>query len=1065
MERKNSMQMGEAQMFTLMQARSAIANPGYFARGSADVQEGRVSGVTVREEGGLLRYSGTVRGVERSYRAAFEYDEAADAFVSCCCDCPSCGAGAWGCRHVAALMIAVCGGAGAGQLAAEGGEFIDTLLRESRMHAGAWRKPAAGEQPVRLWPVLRREDAQHVLLGLKIGRTRPYVVRSMAEFAARAAKREQVVYGRELTTSHREEEIFEKDVPLFGLIAMLGADREKAVGGELRLGGAALDQTMRLLAGREVEVRTGQDTSVRAKVTMGEIQLPLEVESANGRAQLNVFAEQTVLGSAGAYQLTGEEIRCAFGASFERIAGLLQLAAAYPQGVRFDEAQLAAVCAQLIVPAKELALVRKGQAIVAAHTPTPVTPRLYVDKNGGNRLTCRVCFDYCGLEVAPGETAPHIRRDTMVEEDVLAAVRAVFPESVREDEFAFEGSDEARFSLLSEQLPGLERSGEVMVSERLAKSHVTTRRSMSFGLSKEGEKLVLKADLGGFTQEDLNAALLAYRQKRRYVRLAGDTFLSGEALEQAAEAAQVLDTMDVSAQQAQEGAEVAPSRALYLDEALKSRESIRLRTKKEVGDWVERLRAAQSTQVEQPKTLQATLRSYQLSGLAWMSALSDAGFSGILADDMGLGKTIQALSLLLREQELGRTVRALVICPASLQLNWQSEAQKFAPSLSCRALLGSAQERHALIQAADAPNILIASYDQIRRDVQAYAGIEFTHVLLDEAQNIKNAASLQTKAVKTLRAQHRFAMTGTPIENRLSELWSIFDFLMPGYLYTYKKFKERFEAPVVREADEQARENLHLMVAPFILRRMKKDVLSDLPEKVETVMTSEMTAEQSKLYAAHAAQLLSESEGGMSIGQEKIKMLAGLTRLRQLCCDPRLCLDNYRGGSGKLMQLLEVVRDALAGGHRILLFSQFTSMLELIAQALDDEGIAYLTLTGDTDKEERMELVGRFNDGDADVFMISLKAGGTGLNLTGADVVIHYDPWWNVAAQNQATDRAYRIGQTKGVQVIRLIAAGTVEERIIKMQEGKQQLSDGVLLGEENLFTLDADVLHDLLRG
>lgn len=1065
MKCKNSMQMGEARMFTLTQARSAIANPRAFARGSADVQEGRVSGVTVREAGGLLRYGGAVRGIGCSYRAMFEYDEAAEAFVSCRCDCMPSGMGARSCRHVAALMIAVCGGAGAGQLAVEGGEFIDSLLRESRAHASALRRNAADEPPVRLWPILRREDAQHMMLGLKIGRTRPYVVRSMAEFAARMAKREQVVYGRELTMSHREEEIFAEDLPLFGLIAMLAADKEKAVGGELRLGGAALDQTMRLLAGREVELRTMQDASIRAKVTSGDIQLPLEVESANGRAQLNVFAEQTVLGSAGAYQLTGEEIRCAFGAAFERIAGLLQLSAAYPQGVRFDEAQLPAVCAQLIVPAKELAIVRRGREIVAAHTPTPVVPRLYVDKTGEKRLSCRVCFDYCGIEVAPGETAPHIRRDTVREEDVLTAVRAVFPETVREDEFAFEGSDEARFSLLSEQLPTLERLGEVMVSERLARSHVTARRAMSFGLSKEGEKLVLKADLGGFTQEDLNAALLAYRQKRRYVRLASDTFLSGEALEQAAEAAQVLDTMDVSAEEAQAGAEVAPSRVLYLEEALKNRESIRLRSKKDVGDWIERLRAAQNTQVEQPMTLRATLRSYQLSGLAWMSALSDAGFSGILADDMGLGKTIQALALLLREQEMGRAVRALVICPASLQLNWQSEAQKFTPSLTCRALLGSAQERYEAIAAEDAPNILIASYDQLRRDVQAYAGIEFTHVLLDEAQNIKNAASLQTRAVKTLRAKHRFAMTGTPIENRLSELWSIFDFLMPGYLYTYKKFKERFEAPVVREADEQARENLHLMVAPFILRRMKKDVLSDLPAKVETVMTSEMTAEQSKLYAAHAAQLLDESEGGISGGQEKIKMLAGLTRLRQLCCDPRLCLENYRGGSGKLVQLLEVVRDALSGGHRILLFSQFTSMLELIAQALDDEGIAYLTLTGDTDKEERMELVSRFNDGDADVFLISLKAGGTGLNLTGADVVIHYDPWWNVAAQNQATDRAYRIGQTKGVQVIRLIAAGTVEERIVKMQESKQMLSDGVLLGEENLFTLDADVLHDLLRG
>ncbi|MGN0991402.1 MAG: DEAD/DEAH box helicase, partial [Candidatus Ventricola sp.] len=433
------------------------------------------------------------------------------------------------------------------------------------------------------------------------------------------------------------------------------------------------------------------------------------------------------------------------------------------------------------------------------------------------------------------------------------------------------------------------------------------------------------------------------------------------------------------------------------------------------------------------------------------------------ADDMGLGKTIQALAMLLREQELGRPVRALVVCPASLQLNWLAEAQRFAPSLTARSLMGPAQERTELI--GGEVNILMTSYDQLRRDVQAYEHVEFTHVLLDEAQNIKNAASQAARAVKTLKSQHRFAMTGTPIENRLSELWSIFDFLMPGYLGTYKKFKERFEAPVVREADEQARENLHLLVAPFILRRMKKDVLTDLPEKVETVMSSELTAEQRKLYIAYAAKLKEDSEGGLLSGQDKMKMLAGLTRLRQLCCDPRLCLENYKGGSGKLTQLLEVVQDALSGGHRILLFSQFTSMLSLIGEALAGEGIAYFTLTGETDKETRMELVRQFNEGGADVFLISLKAGGTGLNLTGADVVIHYDPWWNVSAQNQATDRAYRIGQTKGVQVIRLIASDTVEEHILKIQERKKALGDGVLLGEENFFTVDAELLREVLGG
>lgn len=1054
---------GVMRMFTLSQARGFIANAANFARGGAYVQEGRVSGVTAEDCGGVLRYSGVVRAAGRDYAVSFDYDEIGETFEGCTCACGAARGG--GCRHAAALMIAVCGGAGKVATLAEGSEFIGGLLGESRMRARP-NLAAPKEEPVRLYVTLRRESAESMLLGLRLGRTRTYVVRSMAEFAARAGKREQVMYGRELTFAHREEELAAEDAPLFGQIVMLAEDESRVRGGELLLSGAALDQTMRMLHGRDVEIRGEQGEAKHARVVRGGITLPLELSGSGERAQLHVFAQEIVLGGAGAYELAGEEIRCAYGEDFERIAALLRVASAYPQGVRFSQDQLGAVCTRLILPAGSAAAVRKGQEILAAHTPTPATPRLYVDTETDTRLVCRVRFDYLGTELAPGAAHPHIRRDAALEEDVCAAVQRLFPEMVAPGEYAFEGGEEARFQLLGEQLGSLEYAGEVLISERLAKTNAQKRRSMSMAVvrSDKQDKLLLRADLGGLTQEDLTAALAAYRQKRKYVRLTSGVFLSGEALEQAADAAQVLDTLDVSPEEALSGAEIPESRAVYLEEALKGRESIRLKKNKDVSSWLERLEAAKNTAVQQPLSLQATLRSYQLTGLTWLSALSDAGFCGILADDMGLGKTIQMLALLLREQECGRAVRALVVCPASLQLNWRAEARKFAPSLRSEALMGTAKERMDMITAPDAPEILITSYDQLRRDVQGYEGQEFTHVLLDEAQNIKNAASQAAKAVKTIKAKHRFAMTGTPIENRLSELWSIFDFLMPGYLLTYKKFKDRFEAPVVRDADERARENLHLMVAPFILRRMKKDVLDDLPEKVETVMESDMTAEQRRVYAAHAAQMMQASEGGLLSGKGRIEMLAGLTRLRQLCCDPRLCLEDYSGGSGKLDQLSEIVHDAVAAGHHMLIFSQFTSMLDLIHERLSSEGVSLLMLTGGTDKEERMQMVARFNEGEVDAFLISLKAGGTGLNLTGADVVIHYDPWWNMAAQNQATDRAYRIGQTKGVQVIKMIASDSVEERILTLQESKQALGDGVLLGDENLFTIDAEMLRDILK-
>ncbi len=1044
-------------MYTLLQARDAVGSASNYARGRVYVREGRVGPISRSCADGILTCSATVHAADRDYAAAFGYDEETQDFAYSACDCQGCAY----CRHVAALMIAVCVGAQPIDERPSEDDLIDGLLDGAQPFS---LRRAPQDAPVRLYPVLRRLSAESLGLRLKIGRTRAYMVRSMSELASRAARREAAVYGRELTFSHSEAELDEADAALFGQIVMLAGNPRIANGGELSLFGAALDQTMRLLIGREVEVCGENGESRRAKVVRGDIVLPVELAAQAERTTLTVEAQDVVTGLAGAYHLGETEICCALGDAYARIAPLTQIARARPQGVRLREAQLEAVCTRLILPAADSVRLVKGQAILAAHTPTPAAVRFYVDAADGRRLTCRVALDYCGVELAPGQTHPHIRRNAALEADACAAAMRLFPTKEGVGQYAFSGEESACFALLRDRLPQLERTGEVHVSRRLAQMHVHKPRPMAFGLRQEGDRLTLKADLG-YTREELAQALSAYREKRAYVRLTSGIFLSGEALEQAADAAQVLDGLDVTAEQTEAGVEVAPSRAMYLDAALKARPHIALRAPEAISSWTQRIEQAQQTRMAQPASLRTTLRSYQLEGLSWLCALSGAGFGGILADDMELGKTVQALALLLHAREQGERVRALVVCPASLQLNWRTEAQRFAPDLTCASLTGDAKARAQAIAAQDAPELLITSYDQLRRDAQAYADIPLTHLLLDEAQTIKNAASQAARSVKSLRAAHRFAMTGTPVENRLSELWSIFDFLMPGYLGTYKKFKDRFEAPIVRHADARARENLHILVAPFILRRMKKDVLSDLPEKVETVMTSEMTSEQRRLYAAHAAALRRQSAGGLADGQSRMAVLAGLTRLRQLCCDPSLCLEGYTGGSGKLTQFLEIVRDALCGGHRLLVFSQFTSMLARIADALRAEGIAHYTLTGETDKQTRMALVEQFNAGGADVFLISLKAGGTGLNLTGADVVIHYDPWWNVAAQNQATDRAYRIGQTRGVQVIRLIASGTVEEQMLTLQEQKRALGDSVLPGDENLFTVDTELLRAVLGG
>ena len=500
-------------------------------------------------------------------------------------------------------------------------------------------------------------------------------------------------------------------------------------------------------------------------------------------------------------------------------------------------------------------------------------------------------------------------------------------------------------------------------------------------------------------------------------------------------------------------------RALYLDSQLQDSDEISLARSRAFKALIRNMKTVEENDFEEPLSLQKILRSYQRRGFRWIKTLHGNGFSGILADDMGLGKTLQVIAFLLSEweeggwkehQDAGRNCLALIVTPASLVYNWQSEIEHFAPQLSARIIAGSQGQREELLAGAGPEDILVTSYDLLKRDIERYENIIFASQVIDEAQYIKNQNTQAAKAVKQIQSGFRLAMTGTPIENRLSELWSIFDYLMPGFLYNYKRFKEKLEVPIIQNQDETAMQQLQKMVRPFIMRRLKKDVLRDLPDKLEENVFAHIEGEQQKLYDAHVMRmkLLLEGQSEQEFKQTKIQVLAELTKLRQICCDPSLIYDDYQKGSAKLDMCMELIENAVNGGHKILLFSQFTSMLERIQSRLDKAEIGYYTLTGTTDKSKRRRLVEKFNADETPVFCISLKAGGTGLNLTSADIVIHYDPWWNEAVQNQATDRAHRIGQKKVVTVYRLLTKGTIEEKIMEVQEKKKELSDKVLSGE-----------------
>ena len=422
---------------------------------------------------------------------------------------------------------------------------------------------------------------------------------------------------------------------------------------------------------------------------------------------------------------------------------------------------------------------------------------------------------------------------------------------------------------------------------------------------------------------------------------------------------------------------------------------------------------------------------------------------------MGLGKTLQIIALL--TSEVKNKTTSIVVCPSTLVLNWKSEIEKWSNSIKVLIVRGTAEERIKKINNYQNYDLVITSYDLLKRDIDNYNDKYFKYIIADEAQYIKNSLTQNATSLKSLKGEIKFALTGTPIENSVAELWSIFDFIMPGYLYNYNKFKKKFEEPILKLEDKEVLTRLKKLISPFILRRVKKDVLTELPDKNITVMKNEMDEEQQKIYLSYLAQTkkeIAEELNDNSFEKSKFKILMLLTRLRQICCHPSLFLENYKGSSGKLKQCIDLVTDAIESGHKILIFSSYTSMFEIIENELKKLKINYFKLVGDTPVSKRIEMVENFNNNESvKVFLISLKAGGTGLNLTSADIVIHYDPWWNVSSENQATDRAYRIGQKNSVQVYKLITSDSIEEKINKMQERKEKLSKDILSTEETFIS------------
>ncbi len=688
----------------------------------------------------------------------------------------------------------------------------------------------------------------------------------------------------------------------------------------------------------------------------------------------------------------------------------------------------------------------------------PLVARLYLDREG-KEVVARTQFRYGEEAIDPFDEAPEPEamprtgklrlRDAAAERQVLDALGgAGF--YVRKGRVYLTGQD-AIYDFVSGGVQKLQGMCEVYLSRDFRK--MTPRKPLLKGrMCMSSGRLELSFTENGEPAEEILGILEALSKHRRYFRLKDGSFLDLSGMDEwqsLADSVYEAATLEGTEAVYPEGDTVSLNafRTCYLNSLLESAK-LPVEVDGSVLKTVKALVDPDEEKIQLPQGL--SLRPYQQRGFHWLMTLDKLHMGGILADDMGLGKTVQVIAMLKATRKEGQT--SLVVAPTSLTYNWLSELTRFTPEMSVMVLSGSSAQRAsqiAHVRNARDVDVLITSYPLIRRDVDLLKDMDFRFVILDEAQHIKNAGSVGAVAVKQLHAQTRFALTGTPMENSAGELWSIFDFVLPGYLLSYRAFLRTYQ-------DGEDADDLRRRIRPFLMRRLKKDVLTELPDKIETTLTAQMTPEQEKVYQAAMVRLRDRVDHVMAekgLGRGRTEVLAAITELRQICCHPALVLSDYAGASGKLDMLLEILPGAIQAGRRVLLFSQFTSMLKILRRQLEEAGYSCMYLDGETPPAKRLEMTEQFNAGTGQIFLISLKAGGTGLNLTGADMVIHYDPWWNPAAEDQATDRAHRIGQTKKVEVIRLVTHGSIEEQVVALGQRKKALFDQLITPGEELVT------------
>ncbi len=941
--------------------------------------------------------------------------------------------------------------------------LLSLLSGEVETSLPVWKKTEVYEKQLKLECTLKSLGAR-IVVEVKAGPKRLYQIKNLHEFLRACDKEDLFTFGKnEIVLSRRLFDPFSKTVLDFFIELMTASDRSLYGHGLffndgnkpehlLGLAGRELDRFMELYDGALLSL----DDSDGVPVSLSRKGLYASLRKKAYGAELKIGdVWYLCISPSWIYLRDNEGIFRVGIENAEKTKALLSLLD-WDEPMYIRESDIESVNRRLLPYFRKYGTVNTRGMDLDDYEKEAPSFLFEMDYPKNKVLSCKPYAVYPKADLKcplyDSETNASVR-NARLEEEAAELLPALF-ETLDPSTFTLYSTleEDELFDFMKDKLPMLEQLGEVLVTNTLKQKRVRFLPAVSAKVSVESGNLLLSLNATGLSSDEIADILGKYHQKKRYYRLKSGEFLSLEDTQ--TETWETISELYHSYGKGDpERIKVPAFRALYLQEMLEKKEDASLDQSKEYRDLLSQMSLNSKKKTPVPKNLKNLIRAYQTEGFRWICMLKNCGFGGILADDMGLGKTLQVLAFLLSEKNKGKSgdsMRTLVVCPASLVYNWEKEIETYAPELSVLMVAGMAQMRKSMIEGDEDADIWITSYDLLKRDISFYEEISFANEVIDEAQFVKNQNTQAAQSVRVINSQFRLALTGTPIENHLGELWSIFDYLMPGFLYSRARFSKEYEVPIVSQKDDALLSRLRRMVHPFILRRLKKQVLKDLPDKLEEVISVRLSDEQKKLYDASVEQIresLNRVEDS-DFRSEKLQYLAMLTRLRQICCDPSLTYQDYHGGSAKLDACMELVGQAVEGGHKLLLFSQFTTMLDIICDTLTAKKIAYHRIDGSTGKAKRMQMVDSFANDDVPVFCISLKAGGTGLNLTAADIVIHYDPWWNRAAQDQATDRTHRIGQTQRVTVYEIIAKDTVEERIQKIKDAKTQLVEDVLSGD-----------------